>query len=101
MIVILVTVKVDMANSKKLAAADTWTLAIAKARFSEVVDRAQAGPQIITRNGKPSAVIVSADEWARKTVRKGTLAEFLLASPLRGADVDLERRRDTPRSVKL
>jgi prevent-host-death family protein len=92
---------VDMANSKKLTPADTWTLAIAKARFSEVIDRAQAGPQIITRNGKPSAVIVSAEEWARKTVRKGTLAEFLLASPLRNADVDLERRQDTPRSVKL
>jgi prevent-host-death family protein len=90
-----------MANSKKLPPVDTWTLAIAKARFSEVVDRAQAGPQIITRNGKPSAVIVSADEWARKTVRKGTLAEFLLTSPLRGADIDLERRRDAPRNVKL
>ncbi len=90
-----------MAKPKKLTPADTWTLAIAKARFSEVVDRAQTGPQIITRNGKPSAVIVSADEWSRKTVRKGSLAEFLLASPLRGADVDLERRRDTPRSVKL
>ena len=37
---------------------DTWTLALAKARFSEVVDRAQAGPQTITRNGKPTAVIV-------------------------------------------
>jgi prevent-host-death family protein len=65
-----------------------WTLAGAKAWFSEVVDRAQAEPQIVTRNGKPSAVIVSAEEWARKTVRKGTLAEFLLASPLRGADLD-------------
>ena len=80
---------------------DTWTLARAKARFSEVVDRAQAGPQTITRNGKPSAVIVSAEEWARKTVRKGTLAEFLIASPLRGADLDLERPRDTPRDVTL
>jgi prevent-host-death family protein len=66
-----------------------------------VVDRAQTGPQTITRNGKPSAVIVSAEEWARKTVRKGTLAEFLLASPLRGADLDLERQRDTPRDVTL
>lgn len=72
----------------------------AKARLSEVVDRAQAGPQIITRNGKPSAVIVSAEEWARKTVRKGTLAEFLLASPLR-ADLELERQRDAPRDVAL
>ena len=79
----------------------TWTLASAKARFSEVVDRAQVGPQTITRNGKPSAVIVSAEEWARKTMRKGTLAEFLLASPLRGADLDLERQRDTPRDVML
>jgi prevent-host-death family protein len=79
----------------------TWTLASAKARFSEVVDRAQVGPQTITRNGKPSAVIVSAEEWARKTMRKGTLAEFLLASPLRGADLDLERQRDTRRDVML
>jgi prevent-host-death family protein len=79
----------------------TWTLAVAKARLSEVVDRAKAGPQTITRNGKPSAVIVSAEEWARKTVRKGTLAEFLLASPLRGADFELERQHDTPRDVTL
>jgi prevent-host-death family protein len=79
----------------------TWTLAGAKARFSEVVDRAQAGPQIITRNGKPSAVVVSAEEWARKTERKGTLAEFLLASPLRGANIEFERQHDTPRDVML
>lgn len=79
----------------------TWTLAVAKARLSEVVDRAQASPQTITRNGKPSAVIVSAEEWAHKTMRKGTLAEFLLASPLRGADLDLERLRDRPRDVTL
>ena len=94
-----------MANVKKTASSPppggTWTLAGAKARLSEVVDRAQAGPQTITRNGKPSAVIVSAEEWARKTLRKGTLAEFLLASPLRGADIELERRRDKPRDVAL
>jgi prevent-host-death family protein len=81
--------------------ASSWTLASAKARFSEVVERAQAGPQTITRNGKPSAVIVSAEEWARKTARKGTLAEFLLASPLRGADLDLERQHDAPRDAAL
>jgi len=76
-------------------------LATAKARLSEVVDRAQDGPQTITRNGKPTAVIVSAAEWARKTERKGTLAEFLLASPLRGADLELERQGDLPRDVAL
>ena len=94
-----------MANPKKTPSSPpadgTWTLAGAKARLSEVVDRAQTGPQTITRNGKPSAVIVSAEEWARKTARKGSLAEFLLASPLRGADLELERQRDAPRDVTL
>lgn len=87
--------------SKSRPPASTWPLGTAKARFSEVVDRAQAAPQTITRNGKPSAVIVSAEEWARKTARKGTLAEFLLASPLRGADLELDRQHDAPRDEPL
>lgn len=87
----------DRSSAPDSPPTDTWTLANAKARLSEVVDRAQIGPQIITRHGRPNAVVVSADEWARKTARKGTLAEFLLASPLRGADLDLERVQDEPR----
>ncbi|MER9329923.1 type II toxin-antitoxin system Phd/YefM family antitoxin [Mesorhizobium sp. M0488] len=78
-----------------------WTVAGAKARLSEVIERAQASPQTITRNGKASVVVVSAEEWQRKTARKGTLAEFLLESPLRGADLDLERQRDQPRDLRL
>jgi len=80
---------------------DHWTVAGAKARLSEVIERAQSDPQIITRHGKPSVVIVSAEEWSRKTVRKGTLAEFLMASPLRDADLDLDRARDQPRDLDL
>lgn len=80
---------------------DRWTVAGAKARLSEVIERAQTDPQIIPRHGKPSVVIVSAEEWARKTVRKGTLAEFLMASPLRDADLDLQRVRDQPRDIDL
>ncbi|MBV8926427.1 MAG: type II toxin-antitoxin system Phd/YefM family antitoxin [Bradyrhizobium sp.] len=72
----------------------TWTLADAAARLSEVIDCAQSRPQIITRNGEPSVVVVSSNEWARKTPHKGSLAEFLLASPLRNVDLDLERLRD-------
>ena len=80
---------------------DVWTLANAKARLSEVVDRAQDVPQMVTRNGRPAAVIVSAEEWKRKTDRKGNLAEFLLASPLRGLDLDVERLDDLPRELDL
>ncbi|MFG1404212.1 type II toxin-antitoxin system Phd/YefM family antitoxin [Xanthobacter sediminis] len=78
-----------------------WTVARAKARLSEVIERAQSSPQVITRNGKPSVVVVSAEEWQRKTERKGTLAQFLLDSPLRSADLDLERVRDEPRDLLL
>ncbi|TLX06976.1 type II toxin-antitoxin system Phd/YefM family antitoxin [Rhizobium sp. MHM7A] len=80
---------------------ESWTVASAKAKLSEVIERAQSAPQTITRNGKPSVVVVSAEEWQRKIARKGTLAEFLMESPLRGADLDLERQRDEPRDSGL
>jgi prevent-host-death family protein len=86
-------------KSRKAPAA--WTVANAKARLSELIERAQAEPQTITRNGKPSVVVVSVEEWRRKAARKGSLADFLLSSPLRGADLDLERERDEPRDLAL
>jgi len=50
----------------------TWAVAEAKARFSEVIDRALAnGPQTITRKGQKAVVVVSAEEWQCKTNRKG------------------------------
>jgi prevent-host-death family protein len=79
----------------------SWTVAGAKAKLSEVIERAQSAPQTITRNGKPSVVVVSAEEWQRKTARKGSLAAFLMDSPLRGSDLDLERQHDEPRDFSL
>jgi prevent-host-death family protein len=83
--------------------ADTWTVAAAKARFSEMVERAsKRGPQTITRNGRPAAVVVSPDEWERTSRRVGNLVEFFAASPLREAeDLLIERRADPPRAVSL
>ncbi len=66
----------------------TWTVAEAKAKFSEVLDRAESeGPQRITRHGRTTAMVVAAKEWKRKANRKGNLAEFFAASPLRGAGI--------------
>jgi len=78
-----------------------WTVASAKASLSEVIESAQSSPQIITRNGKPSVVVVSAEEWERKTARKGTLATFLLESPLRDIDLDVAGAHDEPRDLSL
>jgi len=80
----------------------TWTVAEAKAKFSEVIDKAQSdGPQTITRNGRTTAVIVAAEEWAKKTKRQGTLADFLAASPFRGSGVRIKRLRGGIRKVDL
>jgi prevent-host-death family protein len=80
----------------------TWTVAEAKAKFSEVIARALTGePQTITRNGRTTAVVVSAAEWERKTKRTGNLAEFFGSSPLHGSDVTVERVKDGPREIEL
>ena len=80
---------------------DQWTVAGAKARLSEVIERAQTDPQIITRHGRPSVVVVSADEWARKSNRQGSLAEFLMASPLRGSEIEFEKQNEQLRDLDL
>ena len=70
----------------------TWTVAEAKAKFSELIDKAKSeGPQKITKHGRTTAVVVAAEDWTRKTERKGNLAEFLSASPLRGSGLKLKR----------
>ena len=80
----------------------SWTVAEAKARLSELLEQAQSkGPQTITKHGRKAAVVVSAEEWERKTKRTANLAEFFAASPLRGLDGDIERRKDRPRKVDL
>lgn len=81
---------------------DTWTVAEAKAKFSEVLDRAEKeGPQTVTRNGRTKAVVVAAEEWKRKTKRTGSLAGFFAGSPLRGSRLTAERRKDSPRKIDL
>ena len=81
-------------------ATDTWTVAEAKAKFSEVIDRAEStGPQVITRSGRKTVVIVSADEWDRKTKRVGNLAEFFAESPLRGSRVNIKRSKERARKI--
>ena len=79
-----------------------WTVAQAKAKFSEVMDQAHVqGPQTITRNGKDAVVVVSATEWERKTRRSGNLAEFFAASPLRGSTLKTRRCRQGLRTADL
>jgi prevent-host-death family protein len=79
-----------------------WTVAEAKAKFSEIIERAMSeGPQTITRKGRTAAVVVGAEEWERKTKRVGNLAEFFAASPLRGSSLKINRLKQRPRKISL
>lgn len=80
----------------------SWTVAEAKAKFSEIIERAMTeGPQTITRKGRTAAVVVGAEEWQRKTRRVGNLAEFFAASPLRGSGLKVRRLKGRPRKISL
>ncbi len=67
----------------------------AKNKLSEVIASAERGePQIITKNGRKSAVIISYGEFERLTAKKIPLVEFLLDNPSRTADVEIDLTRD-------
>jgi antitoxin Phd len=82
-----------------------WQLQTAKAQFSEVFRRARAeGPQYVTRQGKEAVVILPAEDFERLTqrVRQPTsLLKFFAESPLVDAELDLERKPDYGRKIKL
>ncbi len=60
---------------------DSWKLQDAKARFSEVVDRAIAnGPQIVTRHGKNAVVVISYKQFSGQAPAQN-FKSFLLSSP--------------------
>lgn len=85
------------------AEAHSWTVAQAKARLSEVIEKARREPQAITRHGKNAVVVVDAELWERVQRRehRGSFADFLLASPLRGSGLAVERLDSGIREVEL
>jgi prevent-host-death family protein len=59
----------------------------AKAKLSAVVDRATRGkPSVITRHGKPEAVVLGFADWERLS-RVPSLGRLLMAAPLEPGDL--------------
>ena len=72
----------------------------AKAGLSAVVDEAMRGkPAVITRHGKPQAVVVSYEEWERLSTVP-SLGRLLMAAPLLSDDL-AKRGRSGLRTPKL
>lgn len=73
----------------------SWQVQDAKARFSEFLDATiKKGPQVVTRRGVETAVLVPIEEWNRlqKSARPG-LKALLLAPETRFENVISERRK--------
>jgi prevent-host-death family protein len=69
-----------------------WPVQDAKARFSEMLEASvREGPQIVTKRGVETAVLVPIEEWRRLNPKpRRTLKELLLAEEPR-FDFELER----------
>lgn len=79
-----------------------WQLQEAKNRFSYVVKQAtEQGPQYITVHGKPSAVLLSVEEYQSITKPEKKLSEFLKESPLHYGEIEADRSQELPREVDL
>lgn len=59
----------------------SWQVQDAKARFSEFLEAAiETGPQIVTRRGVETAVLVPIQEWRRlHSIARPSLKDLLLA----------------------
>jgi antitoxin Phd len=77
----------------------TWQLQEAKNKFSQVVDQAiEQGPQIITRHGVETAIVLSYQEYRRMLSKQNKLSTFFRDSPLVGIPLDLHRDKSGWRS---
>lgn len=69
-----------------------WQLQEAKSRLSEVIDEAlREGPQVITRRGVETAVLLSYADYQKMLSSQSRLSDFFRQSPLVGAELDLSR----------
>jgi len=81
----------------------SWPVQDAKARFSELLETClRDGPQVVTRRGADTAVLVPMNYWLRaQSAAKPTLKDLLLSDDRRG-DLNIRRggfHRRKPRAL--
>jgi prevent-host-death family protein len=86
-------------KTKKEVNLASWQVQDAKARFSEFLDATiKKGPQVVTRRGIETAVMVPIEEWHRlQKAARPSLKDWLLAPEPRFDNLIVERRRNLRR----
>jgi prevent-host-death family protein len=77
-----------------------WQIQKAKAKFSELVQKAiDEGPQTVSRRGKPAVVVVSAEQFELMKKRQIDLKDLLRSAPWH--ELEIERDKSPPREIDL
>jgi antitoxin Phd len=72
-----------------------WQIQDAKNKLSEVITRAlKQGPQLITKHGEKTVVVISYVEYEKLRKSQGKLSEFFGSSPLAG--IEFTRDKSLP-----
>lgn len=78
-----------------------WQVQDAKARFSELIERARTqGPQMITRHGAERAVLLSIEDYRALAALKPDFKAHLLGGP-RFEDFSIDHDRDAGHAVEF
>jgi prevent-host-death family protein len=83
----------------------TWQVQQAKSRLSELIEAAKtSGPQLITKHGSETAVVISISEYKALAALRPDFKEFLLGGPKLDNEVVEEmlediRQKDTGRNL--
>lgn len=76
----------------------TWAVHDAKAHFSELLNACIAeGPQVVTRRGEQTAVLVTLAEWVRLNNAARPSLKSLLLSHTGRVDFDIPKRGEAKR----
>lgn len=79
--------------NNQVAAMQVWPVQDAKARFSELLDACvNSGPQVVTRRGAETAVLLPIAEWRRLLASARPSLKSLLLSDQDRTDLDLPAR---------
>jgi prevent-host-death family protein len=88
----------------RIGRASEWQLQDAKARFSEVVRKAQTeGPQRITVHGREEVVVVAIEEYRRLTEERTgqALVDAFREAPAGDLQIEHEPTRGPVRDIEL
>ena len=84
-------------TGSRTAGRGEWQLHAAKDRLSEVVRRAGSeGAQTISLHGRPTAVVISYEDYRKMRGREQSFTEFLRSLPMAGMGLEIENAIFSP-----